>query len=190
MSTPRLTELIERSCDHEGQLATLTYDYKKVHNGEMFNFSEYDADTDIASPKQISITTGDNDIGLEIGIAASGGVTVNLGENMAVGTGGSANAGTAVTGYNRNRSAKHVSKTIDVAVKKDFIYGSSGNTAGTIIHYDYLPGSTQGALKVGGVGRSAIAFILRAHTMYSLVITAIADNTLLGWTLDMHEEIE
>jgi len=190
MSIPRLTDLFQKSCDHEGQLSTTTYDYKKVHDGWMFHYSEHDSDVDIAAPKLISITTGTRDVGLIIDIAASAGVTVNLGEKMTVGTGGSAAAGTAVVAFNRNRSVKHKLKTIGVVVNRDFVYGSSGNSAGTIIHYGYIPGSSQGALNVGGTGRSALSFILAANTMYSLTITAIADNTIVDWSLDVHEEKE
>lgn len=188
MSLARLTQLFEKSSDSDGQIATSTYDYKKIHRGEIFNFNEYDTDTDIASPKQISIQTGDKPAAVTLDLAVSGAVTVALGEGMVVGTGGSANAGTAVTGYCRNRRRKHQDNTIGVVVKKDFVYGSSNNTAGTVLHTDYMPAATQGALKVGSVGRSSTAWILRENCLYSLVITAIADNTVMSWNLDIHEE--
>lgn len=188
MSLASIYNILSHSSDEDGQLSTSTYDYKKIHRGDIFSFNEYDTDTDIAGPKQISIQTGDKPAAVTLDIAVSAAVTVVLGEEMVIGTGGSPSAGTVVTGYNRNRSRSKKDKTIGVVVKKDFVYGSSNNTAGTVLHTDYMPAATQGALKVGSVGRSSTAWILRENCLYSLVITAIADNTVMSWNLDVHEE--
>jgi len=189
MSLASIYHILSHSSDADGQLATSTYDYKKIHRGQIYCYSEYDTDTDISGPKQISIQTGDNPIAITLELSWSAAVTVAIGEEMVIGTGGSPSAGTTVTGYNRNRSRKYSGKSIQgLVVKKDFVYGSSNNTAGTILKTEYMPGASQGALRVGSVGRSSTSWILRENCMYSLVITAISDNTVISWSMDIHEE--
>lgn len=189
MSLASIYQILSHSSDSDGQLATSTYDYKKIHRGQIYSYNEYDTDTDIATPKQISIQTGDKPLAITLDLSWSAAVTVALGEEMVIGTGGSPSAGTEVTGRNRNRSRKYQGKSITgLVIKKDFVYGSSNNTAGTILHTDYMPGASQGALRVGSVGRSSTSWVLRENCMYSLVITAIADNTVMSWNLDVHEE--
>lgn len=189
MSIASIFSILSHSSDDEGQLATSTYDYKKVHRGDIFSYNEYDTDLDISAPKQISIQTGDHPVALTLTVSYSAAVVVVLGEEMVIGTGGSPSAGTEVTGRNRNRRRKYQDKKISgFVVKKDFVYGSANNTAGTVLHSDYMPGASQGALNVGAVGRSSLAWILRENCLYSLVITAIADNTVHSWNLDVHEE--
>jgi len=159
--------------------------HSRIHRGEMHTFSLYDSDTDIATPKQISIAPGAVECHVVIGISASGACKVELMEGVVIGTGGSAAAGTALVPYNRDRNSALLPITV---VRENYVLGSSGQVAGTAILTEYIAGATQGALKAGGQSRQNMEFILKKNVLTGLRITAIADNTALSVTMDFYEE--
>lgn len=167
-----------------GHPISISAEHSLVHDGKMFTFSEYDSDVDIASPKQVSITVGSKPLHVTFSVSSAAPINISLKETVVIGTGGSASAGTSVTGRNRNRGSTN---TLLSTVNKDYVLGSSGQSAGTEIDADYIYGATQGALKVGGASRPGIEWILKANTMYGLIITAIADNTAISWSIDAYE---
>jgi hypothetical protein len=175
MSIERLTQFMEREA------------HPRIHRGEMHTVSLFDTDTDIAGPKQISITPTTAECNLVIEIMSSGPCKVEILENVVIGSGGSAAVGTALTPINRDRNS---SLTPITTFKEDYVLGSSGQSAGTVINTEYIPGATQGAQKTGGSARSNMEFILKKSVITGLRITAIADNTVLSVTMDFYEDEE
>jgi L,D-peptidoglycan transpeptidase YkuD (ErfK/YbiS/YcfS/YnhG family) len=116
MSTPRLTEIVERELSGFPYLATI-----------------YDADIDTGSPKQISITTGAKKAVVKITVKAKTAATVALNTGLVIGTGGS--AGTSVAFAKRDQSNTSTPLTV---VKQDYVLGSSGQSAGTAVLTDYV----------------------------------------------------
>jgi len=161
--------------DRLGAEAVISWEHSLIHSGKMFQVSEYDTDTDIIAPKQISILPVGQNQHIIFSVSASASCKVQLVEGVAIGTGGSAAAGTAMVPTNRDRASLGLSSAV---VHKDYVLGSSGQAAGTEIDAIYLP----------GVARSAQEWILKAGTLYGLIITAIADNTVLSWSVDLYED--
>ena len=116
MSTPRLTEIVERELSGFPYLATI-----------------YDANIDTGSPKQISITTGEKKAVVKITVKAKTAATVALNTGLVIGTGGS--AGTAVAFAKRDQANTATPLTV---VKQDYVLGSSGQSAGTAVVTDYV----------------------------------------------------
>jgi len=116
MSTPRLTEIVERELSGFPYLATI-----------------YDADINTGSPKQISITTGAKKAVVKITVKAKTAATVALNTGLVIGTGGS--AGTSVAFAKRDQSNTSTPLTV---VKQDYVLGSSGQSAGTAVLTDYV----------------------------------------------------
>lgn len=116
MSTPRLTEIVERELSGFPYLATI-----------------YDADIDTGSPKQISITTGAKKAVVKITVKAKTAATVALNTGLVIGTGGS--AGTSVAFAKRDQSNTSTPLTV---VKQDYVLGTSGQSAGTAVLTDYV----------------------------------------------------
>lgn len=157
MSTPRLTELIEKEIAGSQYVAVV-----------------YDDDVDIAGPDTFSINTGTKKAALKITIkAATAGVAV-LSTGLVIGTGGGAAAGTAVAFAKRDQAD---TSTPLSALKKDYVLGSSGQSAGTAIQSDYVQPGIPTVLK----------FKLKAATAYGLVFTSIADNNQLHVTFELDE---
>ena len=115
MSTPRLTEIVERELSGFPYLATI-----------------YDAAINTASPKQISITTGAKKAVVKITVKAKTAATVALNTGLVIGTGGS--AGTPVAFAKRDLANTATPLTV---VKQDYVLGSSGS-AGTAVVTDYV----------------------------------------------------
>lgn len=116
MSTPRLTEIVERELSGFPYLATI-----------------YDADINTGSPKQISITTGEKKAVVKITVKAKTAATVALNTGLVIGTGGS--EGTSVAFAKRDLANTATPLTV---VKQDYVLGSSGQTAGTAVVTDYV----------------------------------------------------
>lgn len=116
MSTPRLTEIVERELSGFPYLATI-----------------YDANIDTGSPKQISITTGTKKAVVKITVKAKTAATVALNTGLVIGTGGS--AGTSVAFAKRDQANTATPLTV---VKQDYVLGTSGQSAGTAVVTDYI----------------------------------------------------
>jgi hypothetical protein len=136
--------------------------------------SLYDADTDIATPKAISITTGAKKAHVRITVKTTGTAVITLAKALVIGTGGGASAGTAVTAYAKDQASTLTPLTV---VKQDYGLGSSGQSAGTTIYND-ISLSTE---------ESEISFKLAASTAYGLVITTIADNNAISVAIEIAE---
>jgi hypothetical protein len=149
MSTPRLTELAER-----------------VYQGSEYIASDYTAspDFDIAGPKQIMITTAaTRKCQMTIKVKTLTAAVITLSKAVVIGTGGSASVGTAVTAYGRDLAN---TSTADTTFLKDYVLGSSGQSAGTTVLTEYsLPGI-----------ETVIRVKLAANVKYGLVCTSVADN--------------
>jgi hypothetical protein len=146
MSEQRTTDILER-----------------LLNGSEFVLCNYDDDVDIAGPKKYSITTGAKKATLTLKVTYATAATIALNTGLVIGTGGSADAGTALTFSKRDQAN---SVTPAVVVKRDYVLGSSGQTDGTAIYSDLLKPMIEAEIK----------FKLKASTAYSIVITSIADN--------------
>jgi hypothetical protein len=171
--------------DPMGAQATITWEHFLIHEGKMFSCAEYDSDTDISTPKQISLKAVGEPAHIVLSLSASAACKVQLMKNVVIGTGGSASAGSAVSLVNRDNGN---AKAIGLEIKKDYLLGSSGQSAGTEIDTFYVPGAAQGALRAGGSSRGALEWILPVGVLYGLVITAINDNTVLSWSVEAYED--
>ena len=156
MSTPRLTEIVERELSGFPYLATI-----------------YDAAINTSSPKQISITTGAKKAVVKITVKAKTAATVALNTGLVIGTGGSANAGTAVAFAKRDQANTATPLTV---VKQDYVLGSSGS-AGTAVITDYVNPDDEIIIK----------FKLKESTSYGLVFTPLADGDIGHFYIELYE---
>jgi len=160
MSTPRLTSLAER----------------EVYGSE-YIVSDYTAspDFDIAGPKQISITTAASQkASLTIKVKTLTAAVITLAKAVVIGTGGSASAGTAITAYGRDLANTSTASTV---FKKDYVLGSSGQSAGTTVLTEYSIAGIETVIKVK----------LAANTIYGLVCTSVADNNGATYVFEFDE---
>jgi hypothetical protein len=146
MSEQRTTDILER-----------------MLSGSEFLICNYDDDIDIAVPKRYSITTGAKKAVLNLKITYTTAATITVNTGMVIGTGGSPDAGTAISFVKRDQASSLTPVTV---VKRDYVLGSSGQTDGTAIYSDVLKPLIETVIK----------FKLKASTIYSVVITSVADN--------------
>lgn len=160
MSTPRLTELFEKS-----------------YNGSEYIAYDYTAspDFDIAGPKQIMITTAaSKKCSLTIKVKTLTASVIKLNKAVVLGTGGSVSAGTAITPYGRDMADTSTPSTV---IAKDYVLGSSGQSAGTTVLTEYsLPGI-----------ETVIKVKLAANVRYGLICTSVADNNGATYVLEFDE---
>jgi hypothetical protein len=160
MSTPRLTELVE-----------------KEYNGSEWIAYDYTAspDFDIASVKQIMITTAASQkCRLVLKSKCLTAATLVVKKDVVLGTGGGVSAGTAITPYARDLASGSAPLT---TIKKDYVLGSSGQSAGTTVLTEYvLPGI-----------ECVIKLKLAANTKYGIICTSIADNNGATWVMELDE---
>jgi hypothetical protein len=160
MSTPRLTELVE-----------------KEYNGSEFIVYDYTAspDFDITAVKQIMVTTAASQkCRLVLKTKCLTAATIVIKKDVVLGTGGSMSAGTTITPYARDLASSNSPLT---TFKKDYILGNSGQNAGTTVLTEYaLPGI-----------ECVIKLKLAANTKYGIICTSIADNNGATWVLEVDE---
>jgi len=146
MSEARITEILE-----------------KMKNGSQFFIGDYDDDVAIIAPKQYSITSGAKSADLTIKVKYNALATIVLNTGLVIGTGGSASAGTAITFSKRDQAYTGAPLTV---LRKDYILGSSGQSAGTAICTEMQLPIIETIIKVK----------LKPSTIYGLVITSVANN--------------
>lgn len=160
MSTPRLTDLAEK--------AILGSDYI---------VSDYVAspDFDIATPKQIMITTAvGQKCQITMRVKCLTAAVILIKKTVVLGTGGSMSAGTDLTPYGRDLANTTTPAT---TFKKDYVLGNSGQSAGTTVLTEYaLPGV-----------ECIIKLKLDANVKYGLVNTSIADNNGATYVFEFDE---
>jgi hypothetical protein len=160
MSTPRLTELAE-----------------KAILGSNYIVSDYVAspDFDIATPKQIMITTlAAHKCQITMRIKCLTAAVILIKKTVVLGTGGSMSAGTALTPYGRDLAN---TTTPNTTFAKDYVLGSSGQSAGTTVLTEYaLPGI-----------EAVIKLKLDAGVKYGLICTSVADNNGATYVFDFDE---
>ncbi|MBE3143215.1 MAG: hypothetical protein IMZ61_04725 [Planctomycetes bacterium] len=186
-SLDRIKTIFNASSDDVSMLATMTHKHLLTHLGRVLHYSELDTDVDTAAPKQISITTQGLSGHIAFGVYASAAVAITINRDVVLGTGGSVAAGTAVVGYNKNQGFDD--DILLLAVKKDYVLGATGESAGTAIDYAYVPGATQGQQRIGGgLAYDADWFELKKNSMYGIILTPDADTTTIAWGIDLYEE--
>jgi hypothetical protein len=158
MSEPRITELLE----------------KEIY-GSTYFVGDYDDDVDIASPKQYSITSGAKSVYLTIKVKYNALATIVLNTGLVIGTGGGAAAGTAITFSKRDQANTGTPLTV---LRKDYVLGSSGQSAGTAIVTEMQLPIIETVIKVK----------LKAATIYGLVITSVADNNFGTVVFEIDED--
>ena len=158
MSQTRATEILE-----------------KIKSRSQYLIGNYDSDVDIAAPKLYSITTGAKKAEVNIKIRYNTSAVIVLNTGLVIGTGGSAAAGTALTLTKRDLADTTTPVTV---IRSDYILGSSGQSAGTQIHTEFLPAESE----------SVLSFKLAASTIYCLVITSIADNNYGSVVFEIDED--
>ena len=149
-----------------------------IHAGRAFVCTDYDTDTDIATPKLWRFTTpaaADGEIHLTWSINADGPATVRLYEGPT-----STGAGTGLTEINRKRES---SRTATLAVAKD----STNSAPGTLLEIVRLGVAGNPAKSSGGAYEGRHEWELKPSTIYELEITVDADNTQLWMNLDWYE---
>lgn len=142
--------------------------------GSPYLVSDYDDDIDIAGPKQYLITVGAKKCSMVIRVKGPAAATVALNTAVVLGTGGSVSAGTALTKVKRDQAD---STTPVVVIAKDYILGSSGQSAGTAIVTEYHIANVPTEIK----------FKLKASTIYGLIFTSIADNNSASFHFEFEE---
>jgi len=158
MSEARITELLEQ-----------------MTNGSEFFIGDYDDDVDIAGPKQYSITTGAKSAYLKIKVKYNALATIVLNTGLVIGTGGGAAAGTAITFSKRDQSYTGAPLTV---LRKDYVLGSSGQSAGTAVVTEMQLPIIETIIKVK----------LKPSTIYGLVITSVADNNFGTVVFELDED--
>lgn len=157
MSDARETQLLER-----------------VRSGSKYLVSDYDADIDIAGPKQYLVTTGAKKVDMEIRVKGPAAATVALNTGVVLGTGGSVAAGTAITAAKRDQSDTSTPLTV---IKGDYVLGDTDEDAGTAIVTEYHMADIETIIK----------FRLAASTIYGLIFTSIADNNSASFHFEFDE---
>lgn len=145
-----------------------------MDNVKKWHHSLYDSDTDIGGPKQISITTLAKKARVCIKIKAAGSLVATLAKTLVIGTGGGASAGTAVTPCAEDQASTLTPLTV---VKQDYVLGSSGQSAGTVIFSELVTPYED----------TEIEFKLAESTAYGLVLTSIADNNAISVDVEVRE---
>jgi len=158
MSESRITEILE-----------------KYKSGSEFLLCDYDTDVDIAVPKQYSITTLAKKATLTIRIKYNALATVVLNTGLVIGTGGSAYVGAALPFSKRDEANTSAPLT---ELKVDYLLGSSGQAAGTMIYQELQLPNMETVIKKR----------LKASTKYGLVITTIADNNYGSVIFELDED--
>ena len=157
MSDERTTEILEAE-----------------YAGTEYLASDYSDNIDIASPKQYLITTGAKKCMMTIRVKAAATATVALNKDVVLGTGGSMSAGSALTLVKRDQSFIIAPVTV---IAKDYILGSSDQSAGTAIVTEYQLASTETVVK----------FRLAESKKYGLIFTSIADNNIASFHFEFEE---
>jgi hypothetical protein len=154
--------------------ARITEILERFLHGSEWLVSDYDSDIDIAGPKQYLITTGAKKTKLTIRVKGPAAATVALNKTVVLGTGGSVSAGTAIDSAARDQAS---TLTPLVVIAKDYILGSSGQSAGAAIVTEYHRANDETVIK----------FKLKASTIYGLIFTTIADNNSASFTFEIDE---
>lgn len=160
MSTPRLTEMFEREAYGSEYIA---YDYTAS------------PDFDIASPKQIMITTAaGKKCQMRIKVKTLTAAVIQLNKAVVLGTGGSMSAGSTITPYGRDMADTSTPLT---TFKKDYVLGNTGQSAGTTVLTEY---------SLAGV-ETVINVKLAANVKYGIICTSVADNNGATYVFEFDE---
>jgi hypothetical protein len=146
----------------------------RAYRGSDYVCSYYNSDVDIASPKQYLITTGAKKCMMTIRVRMLSNAKIELNTDVVLGTGGSVSPGTGLTVPARDRANTTTALT---TIARDYILGSSGQSAGTTIATEYALAN----------GTATFRFKLTASTIYGLINTSIADNNACSTTFEFDE---
>lgn len=160
--------------------ATIIIDlaHHKVHEGQHFTFTDYDADVDsgLANRKvwQITAPNSAKRFHTILSFFTSNAGLFEFNENPTLNV-----EGTALTAYNNDRNSASVTTLV---MKYDTTLLADG-TSLTIVQIGANTPKTQ----VGGVGRSSIEWILKANEDYAIIFQADNDNTVVSIVVEFYE---
>jgi len=150
--------------------------HHKIHEGQHFTWSTYDADVDSGAPKYWRITTPNTTtrIHWEAVIATTESGVVQLYENPTINA-----AGTAGTIYNNERNS---ATTATATVFED----TTTTSDGTVIDNGVI-GSGAGPQSVGGDTRTDAEWVLKQNEDYIVKFTPYNDNAKVTLTMLWYE---
>lgn len=172
-----LNSYISGAIDDHGNFITTPQTHNFIHLGKLFITGAYDADVDIAGPKQFLLITDSNEVHLTYEANATAGCTIGVYEGAVA-----SDSGTITPIRNINRTS------LD-SVACTFYSDPTVTDSGTVIIPTVVIGTGGApALSVPGVSRHDTEFALKPNTIYLFVITALSDNTKVSFTTELYEE--
>ena len=162
-----------------GRMATMEYAHLAVHEDGFVTATDYVADLDIITPRRYHIKAI---AGIELHsvflIKVSAACRVQIYEGPTVTA-----AGTRLTHMRNNRN----SAVADNA--RDTTYHTPTTTDNGTLIYDSYTGGQGGnqANRAGGESREGQEIVLKRSTPYLVVVTAVADNTILALNHEYYE---
>lgn len=162
-----------------GRMPTIEYAHMAVHEDGFVTASEYVGDLDIGGPRRYHIQALE---GFKLHsvflIKTSAACRVQIYEAPTVTV-----AGTRLTHMRNNRN----SPIADTA--RDTTYHTPTTTDNGTLIYDSYTGGQGGNLaqRAGGESREGQEIILKSDTPYLIVITAVADNTIMSFNHEYYE---
>jgi len=151
--------------DPTGYTVNIGVGHHKIHEGELFEASEYDGDVNIAVPKEYLLQTpaGTSYAHLVFIVEASGETKVEFFEDAVITASGS-----EMEMINNDRNSANVGPVL--------AFGSASFSASGSCLVSRLMGGNQGAVRIGGEKRNQ-EHILKPSANYFLRLTVAADNT-------------
>lgn len=162
-----------------GRMAGIEYGHLAVHDDEFVTATYYNGNFDISGPINVLIKALPGfKLHSVLLVKPSAAVRVQLYEGTEVSADGTPFA------HMRNNRRGVVA---DSARQTTFV-GPTVTDAGTLIMDTYTGGQGGNmANRVGGESRSGQEIVLKAGTNYLMVLTAVADNTLIGVNNEYYE---
>lgn len=171
MSTPRLTQLKEQERKYSFSA--------RAEKGELFGFSVYDGDLDVADPLILLFRTGEKKVHARRALEVFGGVATLVVYKTPTVT----NAGTTVSIYNQDNSSDN---TPELTVFSAPTVSANGTQC-------FQPTVVAGGEATPSRGTVSISDktnrILDAETDYLVVITAASDNEIACYSVEFFEEL-
>lgn len=159
--------------------ATIVIDlaHHKVHQGEHFTFTDYDADVDAGAGArkvwQITTPNSAKRFHTVISFFTSNAGLFEFNENPTLNV-----EGTALTAYNNDRNS---ASTTTLVMKYDTTLTADGTNL-TILQL-----TANSRTQIGGVGRSDVEWILKANEDYAIIFQADNDDTVVTIVIEFYE---
>jgi len=148
------------SDDESGAIVAVDTNVYGVHNGHIYNVSEYTATVVLSDMLQYYIDTGAKECHLRYSVAGNKETLIQFHASIAI---TATNMGSALTSYNNNRglAADNTASTV--------VYASGTvTTSGAIVETLFIPGTGGGFVTAGGEARPDAEWQLDANSQYMI----------------------